>query len=145
MIFVVWWLGWLSSLRSTLLYICNSIGTIIFGNESHYSFGLSVSGIVLNLIPIMVFDVIYYRQQTLSLNSLIIGATLTSIATYLIYNLFLPKLKQSNIRSILLIVYEMFVCATLALIYSFGDISSINLSTLLGIDIGLYFFFKIVK
>ena len=93
----------------------------------------------------MVFDVIYYRQQTLSLNSLIIGATLTSIATYLIYNLFLPKLKQSNIRSILLIVYEMFVCATLALIYSFGDISSINLSTLLGIDIGLYFFFKIVK
>ena len=93
----------------------------------------------------MVFDVIYYRQQTLSLNSLIIGATLTSIATYLIYSLFLPKLKQSNIRSILLIVYEMFVCATLALIYSFGDISSINLSTLLGIDIGLYFFFKIVK
>ena len=93
----------------------------------------------------MVFDVIYYRQQTLSLNSLIIGATLTSIATYLIYNLFLPKLKQSNIRSILLIVYEMFVCATLALIYSFGDISSINLSTLLGIDVGLYFFFKIVK
>ena len=93
----------------------------------------------------MVFDVIYYRKQTLSLNSLIIGATLTSIATYLIYNLFLPKLKQSNIRSILLIVYEMFVCATLALIYSFGDISSINLSTLLGIDVGLYFFFKIVK
>ena len=93
----------------------------------------------------MVFDVIYYRQQTVSLNSLIIGATLTSIATYLIYSLFLPKLKQSNIRSILLIVYEMFVCATLALIYSFGDISSINLSTLLGIDIGLYFFFKIVK
>lgn len=100
----------------------------------------------MNLIPVAVHDGIYYKSNVNSLNPLIVAASLTSIITFFRFNHFLKDIgPNSYTRSICLIVLEAVICLMLCLIYSKSDLSSAKLSILLGIDIGLYFFFNVVK
>jgi hypothetical protein len=54
-IFVLWWFGWLSSLRSTLHFIVNRTGMLIHGNESQHTFKDAVIGLVVNTTPIAIY------------------------------------------------------------------------------------------
>lgn len=135
----------MSSVRSTAFFICNQIGRLVLGNEAAYSFGLAVFGIVLNMLPIIVFDVIWYKNQTNSLNSLIIGSTLTSILAYFQFTLFLPKRTQAYYKPFIFICLECLFCALLALLHSYVDFSTINVSIFIGTDLGIYCFFKCFK
>lgn len=52
---MLWWFGWLSSLRSTLHFIVNRTGMLIHGNESQHTFKDAVIGLVVNTTPIAIY------------------------------------------------------------------------------------------
>lgn len=55
MIFVVWWLGWLTSLGSTFYFVFNKAGMLILGNESVHTLRDSLMGIIVNMVPIIIY------------------------------------------------------------------------------------------
>lgn len=145
-IFILWWLGWFSSIKSTIYFILNKIAMIILGDESQYNWQNALKSIITNMIPIAIYEGSYYRTGFYSLNPLIIGATVTSIITF-IKNSFVHKRvnRASSTRSIIIIVIDVLVCIMLVLLYHLANLKDVSLSIFLGIDIGVYFGFNILK
>ncbi len=98
------------------------------------------------MIPIAICQGIYYKTGRSSLNPLIIGSTITSIITF-IKNILVQKLvsKATYKRSIIMVSVDILIFIMLVLLYQLVDLKSISLSIFLGIDIGLYFVFNILK
>ena len=76
---------------------------------------------------------------------MLIGATVTSIFTFIRYNLTIKNISVSYIRSVVLIIIEVVICIALVLIYKLADLPSANLTVLLAIDIAIYVIMNIVK
>lgn len=76
---------------------------------------------------------------------MLIGATVTSIFTFIRYNLTIKNISVSYIRSVVLIIIEVVICIALVLIYKLADLPSANLTVLLVIDIAIYVIMNIVK
>ena len=79
------------------------------------------------------------------MSPLIVGATISSILTFLKINVSMKDLKNSNKRCVILIAIESIICLMLVLLYHFANLEKISFSIFIGIDIGLYFGFNIIK
>ena len=84
MIFAVWWLGWISSIKNTAYLLLNKIAMIILGDEHQTSWINAIKSIITNMIPIAIYEGVYYRRESPSMSPLIIGATISSILTFFI-------------------------------------------------------------
>lgn len=145
LIFVTWWFGWLSSLGTTLYFILNKMATLILGNQSESSFKGALMGIINNMIPIAIYMIIYSRSGEVTLTPMITGASATSIVTFFRYNLFWNRISSNYWRSLILILIQVAVCIMLNILNSKVNLSSVNLTVLLAIDIALYVAFFLVK
>lgn len=146
LIFLLWWFGWFSSLKNTIYFILNKIATIILGDESQYNWQVALKSILNNMIPIAIYEGIYNRTGRYSLTPLIIGSTLTSIATFIKNSIYHKAVNRAtHTRSIIMILSDLLVCAMLVLLYQLASLENVSLSIFLGIDIGIYFVFGILK
>lgn len=118
---------------------------LILGNESVHTLRDSFMGIVVNMVPIIIYLILYHRRGEVSLSSMIIGSTSTSILTFFRYNCFFSTLSQGKARPIIMIVFEAVICLMLMLVYKNADLSRINITVLLAIDVGLYAVVNLVK
>jgi hypothetical protein len=98
------------------------------------------------MIPIAIYEGIYYKTGKSSLSPLIIGSAITSIITF-IKNVLVQKSvnRATYTRSIIMVVIDILVFIMLVLLYQLADLKAISLSIFLGIDIGVYFGFNILK
>jgi uncharacterized membrane protein YecN with MAPEG domain len=126
-LFLTWWMGWLSSLGSTLQLVLNKIGTIVLGNQSEWSLGGALLGVVVNLVPIAIYEIILNRGGQITLTPLIVGASLTSFFTFVHYNFFWDRVSSSFLRSGFFLMFEALVCALLVALYYRADLSSVTL------------------
>jgi hypothetical protein len=119
---------------------------IVLGDESQYNWRNSLKSILLNMIPIAIYEGIYCKTGVSSLNPLIIGSAVTSIITF-IKNKLVHKCvnRATNTRSIIMIIIDILVFIMLVLLNSLANLSNVSLSIFLGIDIGIYFGFNILK
>lgn len=70
------------------------------------------------MIPIAIYEGVYYRTGVYSLNPLIIGSAVTSVITFIKNKLVHKSVNRAtNIRSIVLIVIDLLICAMLVLLY----------------------------
>lgn len=70
------------------------------------------------MIPIAIYEGVYYRTGVYSLNPLIIGSAVTSVITFIKNRLVHKSVNRAtNIRSIVLIVIDLLICAMLVLLY----------------------------
>jgi len=104
MIFAAWWLGWISSIKNTAYLLLNKIAMIILGDEHQTSWINSIKSIIINMIPIAIYEGVYYRRESPSMSPLIIGATFSSILTFLKINQSMKDVRNSNKRCIILII-----------------------------------------
>lgn len=145
-IFIVWWFGWFSSIRNTAYFVLNKIAMIVLGDESQYNWQSALISIIINMVPIAIFQGVYHKSGTLSLTPLIIGSTATSIITFIKNSLMHKSVNRAtNTRSIIMIAVEILVCAMLVLLYHLATLSNVSLSIFLGIDIGIYFSLNLLK
>jgi hypothetical protein len=119
---------------------------IVLGDESQYNWQNALKSILTNMIPIAIYEGVYYKTGSYSLMPFIIGSTLTSIITF-IKNSFVHKSvnRTSNMRSFIMMVIDALVCIMLVLLYRLATLKDVSLSIFLGIDIGVYFGFNILK
>ncbi len=104
MIFAAWWLGWISSIKNTAYLLLNKIAMIILGDEHQTSWINAIKSIITNMIPIAIYEGVYYRRESPSMSPLIIGATISSILTFLKINQSMKDVRNSNKRCIILII-----------------------------------------
>lgn len=145
MIFAAWWFGWISSIKNTAYLVLNKIAMIILGDEHQNTWRNAIKSILTNMIPIAIYEGIYSKNGDPSMSPLIIGATVTSVFAFLQINQSTNDLKKSNKRCTILILIEFSVCLMLILLYHFANLEKISLSIFIGIDVGLYFGFNIIK
>jgi hypothetical protein len=98
------------------------------------------------MIPIAIYEGIYYKNGKPSLSPLIIGSAITSIITF-IKNVLVqkPLNRATHIRSIIMVVIDILVFIMLVLLYQLADLKAVTLSIFLGIDIGVYFGLNVLK
>jgi uncharacterized protein (DUF2062 family) len=104
LIFVTWWFGWISSLGTTIFFVLNKIATLILGNQPESSAKSTVLGIFNNMIPITIYMIIYTRSGQPTLTPMIAGASVTSIVTFIRYNIFWNRISSNYGRSVVLII-----------------------------------------
>jgi len=98
------------------------------------------------MIPIAIYEGVYYRTGVYSLNPLIVGSVVTSVITFIKNRLVHKSVNRAtSIRSIVLIVADLLICAMLVLLYHLASLKEVSLSLFLGIDIGIYFGFNLLK
>jgi len=120
----------------------------VLGCDSQINLKHAVVSLFLNMIPIAVHEGIYYQTNVNSLTPLIIGASLTSTLTYFWLTL---NSKQMTIlinttgRLCLSLINEIIFCVLLCLVYYFGNMSVMHIPIFLGIDVGLYIMFNLMK
>lgn len=103
-IFAIWWLGWISSIKNTVYLMLNKIAMIILGDEHQTSWINALKSIITNMVPIAIYEGIQYKRGSPSLSPFIIGATVTSILTFIKINQSMKDLRNSNKRCVILIV-----------------------------------------
>jgi hypothetical protein len=70
------------------------------------------------MIPIAIYEWVYYRTGVYSLNPLIVGSAVTSVVTFIKNRLVHKSVNRAtSIRSIVLIVIDLLICAMLVLLY----------------------------
>ena len=77
---------------------------IILGDEHQTSWINAIKSIITNMIPIAIYEGVYYRSESPSMSPLIIGATISSILTFLKINQSMKDVRNSNKRCIILII-----------------------------------------
>eukprot|EP00919_Chromeraceae_sp_WS-2016_P015090 GHVR01035475.1.p1 GENE.GHVR01035475.1~~GHVR01035475.1.p1 ORF type:complete len:244 (-),score=-18.56 GHVR01035475.1:2048-2779(-) len=142
--FLVWMLGWLSTFKNNFYFVTNTINRYMFGDESKISFIHAFIGLSLNIIVIGIYSQV---DGNISQIALIIGATITSILSFIIFLPFLEgvSLNESNQKVIITIVIEIVICTVLSLLVGFISFNENNLNIILGFDIGLYVLFSIIN
>ena len=147
LIFVVWWLGWLSSLKTTLYFLLNKINTILLGNEPQPTFRDSLVRTITALISIAAYQINYKRFEEVSLQPMIVGSSLSSILTFIGYNCFLKKLSATLTlaRPFILITIEILTLVLLVVLNASAKLEDLKLSLFLGIDLGIYVLLNVFK
>lgn len=98
------------------------------------------------MIPIAIYEGIYYRNGRSSLSPLIIGSAITSIITFIKNTLVHKSVNRAtHTRSIIMVAIDILVFIMLVLLYQLADLQGVSLSIFLGIDIGVYFGFNVLK
>lgn len=82
----------------------NKIAMIILGDEHQTSWINALKSIITNMVPIAIYEGIQYKRGSPSLSPFIIGATVTSILTFIKINQSMKDLRNSNKRCVILIV-----------------------------------------
>lgn len=98
------------------------------------------------MIPIAIYEGVYYKSGTPSISPLIVGSALTSIITF-IKNVLVHKSvnRATHTRSIIMVLIDILILIILVLLYKLADLKRASLSLVLGIDIGVYFGFNLLK
>ena len=99
------------------------------------------------MIPIITYEISYWRKGEVVLQSLIVGTTISSIMTFSRYGKYYTTLNpnDNNYRQIILIVVELIICLTLNLVNTYANFDGVSLSAVLAVDFGLYLLFSILK
>lgn len=99
-----------------------------------------------NIIPIAIYEGVYYRSSKYSLTPLIIGATATSIVAFIKNRMMVRSVNRAtSSRSFIAIGSDILVCTMLVLLYHLASLQNMSLSIFLAIDIGIYFGFEVLK
>lgn len=77
---------------------------IILGDEHQTSWINAIKSIITNMIPIAIYEGIQYQRDSPSMSPLIIGATVSSILTFIKLNQSMKDLRNSNKRCLILII-----------------------------------------
>lgn len=118
---------------------------LILGNESQNTFKDALIGVLVNLVPIGIYEILYKVKDESTLSSMLIGATVTSIFTFIRYSISTKNVSDSYTRSIVLIILEILICLALVLIYKIANLPSLDLTIFLVIDIVIYVIMVLIK
>ena len=145
LIFVTWWFGWISSFKTTMIFIVNKFSVTVLGNQPESEFRYAFIDLIQSMIPIIIYMIINTRNGTSPLNTFIIGSTATSLGSFVRYKCAYTNISSSCCRTVVSIIIEIIMVIILILLYSRANLASVNLNVLLIIDLIAFIGFNIIK